>query len=141
MFALYGQILQDQREFVKAEEKFIKAQELAPHNVTYKAHQATLKMMAENNFDSALVLLNEAIEEDPKCDFVLENLGMIYIQKQQYKEALGCFEKALELVKTEAEAAHVSALYIGLKCQWEVCEEYGVKPVSLSDLQGFGDMS
>ena len=140
VFALYGQVLQDQRQFSAAEEKFREAQRLAPENVTYKAHMATLKMMAENNYDGALVLLKEAIEEDPKCDFVLENLGMVYIQKQMYSEALVCLNKALELVKTEAEAAHLSALYIGIQCQWEVCEEYGVKPVSMSDLQDFSDM-
>lgn len=140
VYALYGQVLQDQRQFSAADEKFQEAQKLAPENVTYKAHQATLKMMAENNFDGALALLKEAIEEDPKCDFVLENLGMIYIQKQQYQEALGCFKQALELVKTEAEAAHLSALYIGIQCQWEVCEEYNVKPVSLADVQDFSQM-
>jgi len=140
VFALYGQVLQDQRQFSAAEEKFLEAQRLAPDNVTYKAHIATLKMMAENNFDSALVLLKEAHEKDPKCDFVLENLGMIYIQKQMYPEALECFKKALELVKTEGEAAHLSALYIGIQCQWEVCDEYNVKPVSLADLQDFSQM-
>ena len=140
VYALYGQVLQDQRQFSAAEEKFLEAQRLAPDNVTYKAHVATLKMMAENNFDSALVLLNEAHEKDPKCDFVLENLGMIYIQKQMYPEALECFKKALELVKTEAEAAHLSALYIGIQCQWEVCDEYNVKPVSIADLQDFSQM-
>ena len=140
VFALYGQVLQDQRQFSAAEEKFQEAQRLSPDNVTYKAHVATLKMMAENNFDAALVLLNEAHEKDPKCDFVLENLGMIYIQKQMYPEALECFKKALELVKTEAEAAHLSALYIGIQCQWEVCDEYNVKPVSLADLQDFSQM-
>lgn len=140
VFALYGQVLQDQRQFSAAEDKFKEAARLAPDNVTYKAHMATLKMMAENNYDEALVLLKEAIEEDPKCDFVLENLGMVYIQKQMYREALECLNKALELVKTEAEAAHLSALFIGIQCQWEVCEEYGVKPVSMSDLQDFSEM-
>lgn len=140
VFALYGQVLQDQRQFSAAEEKFLEAQRLEPGNVTYKAHVATLKMMAENNFDSALVLLNEAHEADAKCDFVLENLGMIYIQKQMYPEALECFKKALELVKTEAEAAHLSALYVGIQCQWEVCDEYNVKPVSMADLQDFSQM-
>ena len=36
VFALYGQVLQDQKQFVEAEEKFLTAQKLAPDNVTFK---------------------------------------------------------------------------------------------------------
>ena len=38
-------------------------------------------MMAEGSLDQALELLKEATVQDPKCDFALETLGTIYIQK------------------------------------------------------------
>lgn len=140
VYALYGQVLQDQKQFAAAEMKYREAMKLSPHNVTYKVHLAILKMMAEGSLDQALVLLQEATIQDPKCDFALETLGTIYIQKENYADALDCFKRALEFVKTEPEAAHAYSMYIGVKCQKEVCEEYNVRPVSVKDVQGYSEM-
>jgi len=140
VYALYGQVLQDQKQFAAAEMKYREAMKLSPHNVTYKVHLAILKMMAEGSLDQAIELLLEATAQDPKCDFALETLGTIYIQKENYADALECFTKALEFVKTEPEAAHAYSMYIGVKCQKEVCEEYNVRPVSVKDVQGYSEM-
>lgn len=47
---------------------------------------------------------------DPKCEFALETLGSIEVQRGNFFKGLQHFEKAIPLCNTELEMAHLFGL-------------------------------
>lgn len=53
--------------------------------------------LREGRTDLALDELKKAVKEDPKSPYFQKGLGLAYAAKRQWKEAIACFRKALEL--------------------------------------------
>ena len=53
--------------------------------------------LREGRVDLALDELKKAVKEDPKSPYFQKGLGLAYAGKRQWKDAIECFRKALEL--------------------------------------------
>jgi superkiller protein 3 len=53
--------------------------------------------LREGRLDLALDELKKAVKEDPKSPYFQKGLGLAYAAKRQWKDAIACFRKALEL--------------------------------------------
>ena len=53
--------------------------------------------LREGRVDLALDELKKAVKEDPKSPYFQKGLGLAYAAKRQWKDAIECFRKALEL--------------------------------------------
>ncbi|MEK6628962.1 MAG: tetratricopeptide repeat protein [Bdellovibrionota bacterium] len=62
---------------------------------------------------AAELLLNKALTSHPKSSAVYNNLGLIELAKNEKKEAINMFHKALELdSKNHSAAANIAAIYV-----------------------------
>jgi superkiller protein 3 len=53
--------------------------------------------LREGRVDLALEEFKRAVKEDPKNPYFQKGLGLAYAAKREWKDAIGCFRKALEL--------------------------------------------
>jgi superkiller protein 3 len=53
--------------------------------------------LREGRVDLAVDELRKAVKQDPKSPYFQKGLGLAYAAKQQWKDAIECFRKALEL--------------------------------------------
>jgi superkiller protein 3 len=53
--------------------------------------------LREGRVDLAVDELKKAVKEDPKSPYFQKGLGLAYTAKREWKEAIACFRKALEL--------------------------------------------
>jgi Tfp pilus assembly protein PilF len=53
--------------------------------------------LREGRVDLALDELKKAVKEDPKSPYFQKGLGLAYAAKREWKDAISCFRKALEL--------------------------------------------
>jgi superkiller protein 3 len=53
--------------------------------------------LREGRVDLALEEFKRAAKEDPKNPYFQKGLGLAYVSKREWKDAIGCFRKALEL--------------------------------------------
>jgi Tfp pilus assembly protein PilF len=53
--------------------------------------------LREGRLDLALNELKKAVKEDPKSPYFQKGLGLAYAAKREWKDAISCFRKALEL--------------------------------------------
>jgi superkiller protein 3 len=53
--------------------------------------------LREGRTDLALDELKKAVREDPKSPYFQKGLGLAYAAKREWKDAIACFRKALEL--------------------------------------------
>eukprot|EP00112_Aurelia_sp_Birch-Aquarium-sp1_P019535 Seg4844.2 transcript_id=Seg4844.2/GoldUCD/mRNA.D3Y31 product="Mitochondrial import receptor subunit TOM70" protein_id=Seg4844.2/GoldUCD/D3Y31 len=125
-WSLFGQLLQDQQQFDEAEAKLDKAIELQPHNPTTYVYKALLHLQWKREFDEANRLIRQAIEIDDKCDFAYETLATLEVQRGNSDEAVRLFEKAIDLVRTEAEMAQTFSLLEAAKAQAKVTKRLGI---------------
>jgi len=126
-WSLYGQLLQDQQQMDLAADKLDKSIELAPKNPTAYVYKALLLLQWKQDIDAAHKLISRAIELDPKCDFAYETLATLEVQKGNNEKAIEMFEKAVELVRTEAEMANTFSLLEASRAQTKITKLYGIK--------------
>lgn len=96
VFAYYGEVLMALQQFDQAEEMFDKASKLDPKNATPLMHKGWLVLQSKADVVSAVTLLNEAIQADPKSDQVYNRLAAILIQQGLFDKAIECYDKAIE---------------------------------------------
>ncbi|XP_057302474.1 mitochondrial import receptor subunit TOM70-like [Hydractinia symbiolongicarpus] len=125
-WSLYGQLLQDQQDLNSASEKLEKAISLAPYNPTTYVYKALLTLQWKQDIEEATKLIRKAIELDDKCDFAYETLATLEVQKGNNEEAVRLFERAIDLVRTEAEMASTFSLLEAAKAQSKVTKLYGI---------------
>jgi len=126
-WSLYGQLLQDQQQLEEASNKLEKAISLAPKTPTTYVYKALLILQWKQDLDEANKLIRKAIELDDKCDFAYETLATLEVQKGNNEEAIKLFERAIDLVRTEAEMANTFSLLEAAKAQSKVTRQYGIR--------------
>ncbi|XP_065055601.1 mitochondrial import receptor subunit TOM70-like [Rhopilema esculentum] len=125
-WSLYGQLLQDQQQFQEAEDKLEKAIDLQPQNPTSYVYKALLCLQWKRDFEAANQLIRKAIAIDDKCDFAYETLATLEVQRGNSEEAIKLFNKAIDLVRTEAEMAQTFSLLEAAKAQSKATKNLGI---------------
>jgi len=126
-WSLYGQLLQDQQQLEEAAGKLDKAISLSPNTPTTYVYKALLLLQWKQDLTEANKLIRKAIELDDKCDFAYETLATLEVQQGNNEEAIRLFERAIELVRTEAEMANTFSLLEAAKAQSKVTKQYGIQ--------------
>ncbi|KAJ8034613.1 Mitochondrial import receptor subunit TOM70 [Holothuria leucospilota] len=127
-FALYAQALNDQGNYERADENFQKAIAIEPDNPTAHVHRGLLQLAWKKEPDTAVAMINKALEIDDRCDFAYETLGTIEVQRGNLSAAQGYFDKAIKLARTEIEMAHLYSLSIAAEAQDRVTKKYAITP-------------
>jgi len=109
-YALYAKVLQEKFDFEGADAMYKKGVELNPANANLLVHRALLALQITKDVDAAQAGVEAALKVDDKCEFAYETLGQIYIQKDNMDKAVEAFDKAIPLVNTELEMAHLFGL-------------------------------
>ncbi|KAH8358363.1 hypothetical protein KR200_010584 [Drosophila serrata] len=139
-YSLMAQVLSDQQQFNQAQEYYEKAIRLAPTNPTLIVHQAIMVLQWRGDVETAVKLLNKAIEVDPKCELAYETLGTVEVQRAQLKNAVDLFEKALLYAKSQAELIHVYSLRNAAMAQINVTKKLGIDMNTVSAMAQTGMM-
>jgi len=109
-YALYAKILQETGKIDEADEMYRKGMELNPDNSNLIVHRALLHLQRTGDVVKTLADIDRAVKVDPKCEFAYETLGQLEIQRENLEAAVSAFDKAIPLVNTELEMAHLFGL-------------------------------
>merc|ERR1719319_210496 len=109
-YALYAKVLQERQDFAGSDAMYLKGIELNPANANLLVHRALLAVQISKDVNKAHEAVEEALKVDDKCEFAWETIGQIYIQKDNMEKAMEAFDKAIPLVNTELEMAHLYGL-------------------------------
>eukprot|EP00090_Calanus_glacialis_P042689 TRINITY_DN7568_c0_g1_i1.p1 TRINITY_DN7568_c0_g1~~TRINITY_DN7568_c0_g1_i1.p1 ORF type:complete len:527 (-),score=139.62 TRINITY_DN7568_c0_g1_i1:104-1630(-) len=110
VYALYAKVLQETADIDGADEMYKKGSELNPDNANLIVHRALLALQKTGDVESTMSEINRAIKVDEKCEFAFETIGQIEIQRDNMEAAVEAFDKAIPLVNTELEMAHLFGL-------------------------------
>ncbi|XP_053989726.1 mitochondrial import receptor subunit TOM70 [Hylaeus volcanicus] len=124
-YIMYAQVLSESQEFEKADTYFAKAVGKDPNNATTYVHRGLLQLKWNGDIDKALEYINKAIELDDKCEFGLETLATIEVQRGNLEEAIALFDKALALSRTTSELVHIFSLRYAAKTQLTLKDKLG----------------
>jgi len=125
-YALNAQVLNDQQEFSKADELYKKAILIDPSNANLLVHRGLLALQSVGDVESAVKLMQSALDIDEKCEFAYETLGTIEVQRGNLKRAIELFNKAIPLANTELEMAHLFGLRDAAMAQITVSTKFGI---------------
>ena len=75
-FSLFAQLLLEQREFEEAEKYFKITLDKDPLNAAIIVHRAMNNMQLTNQFDAAILMLNQAIQVDDTSELAFESLAI-----------------------------------------------------------------
>lgn len=138
-WALYGQILLDERQFKEADLMFRRALQLEPDNGNVWVHRGLCRLQWDYSGmdrksadslptpDSCRGFLEEALRVDPMCEFAYETLGTVEVKNGRLEKASALFEKAIEFAKTETEMAHLVSLNAATKAQINASRKLGIR--------------
>ncbi|KAL9964039.1 hypothetical protein ACROYT_G027613 [Oculina patagonica] len=129
--SLFAQVLQDMQQFPKAEEHFDDAIRLEPQNPVHRVYKGMLMLQSRQDVEKAAELVGEALAIDEKCDFAYETLATLEVQRGNLDRAIELFNKAITLVRTEAELAQTFSLREAAKAQKFVTETLGLTPPTI----------
>merc|ERR1719234_301971 len=103
-YALLAKVYQESDELYK------KGHDKNPENANLIVYRALLYLQQTGDVNKALEDMNKAVVMDDKCEFAYETIGQIEIQKGNLEGARDAFKKAIPLVNTELEMAHLFGL-------------------------------
>ena len=126
IYSLWGQALFEAGDFDEADKMFKKAIEKDPADANLLVHRAILFLQGFGDQSTALNLLEKAIEIDDKCQFAFEMLGSLLVQTGNLLKGIKAFEKALNNVSTEADAAHLFSLKEAARAQVDAVKRLGM---------------
>jgi tetratricopeptide (TPR) repeat protein len=66
-------------------------------------NKALALFQARQDFESASVLCEEALQLDPTCDVAVATLAQLLLQQNKVEEAVTMFARSAELARTEPE--------------------------------------
>jgi len=110
VYALYAKVLQEKGNVDEAKTMYAKGMELNPDNANLIVHTALLSLQTTGDIENTLTMIDKAIKIDDKCEFAYETIGQIEIQRENMEAAIKAFDKAIPLVNTELEMAHLFGL-------------------------------
>lgn len=137
-FSVMAQVLTEQQQFAQADEFYAKAIALSPETATIHVHRGIMQLQWNGDVELAMKYITHAIELDEKCEFALETLGTIEVQRGNLETAMELFQKAIHLAKSEAELQHLYALKNAAAAQINVAKKLGLDLSSLSALAAAG---
>lgn len=82
--------------------------------------------LSKRNIDSAILMLEKAIELDQNNAKAYQGLGSFYLQKQRYSDAIANYKTLLELKPEHAEAAQIIAMIYTNMDSTVLAEQYYV---------------
>ncbi|MGI9055337.1 MAG: tetratricopeptide repeat protein, partial [Pyrinomonadaceae bacterium] len=104
LYCRMGSIYEDSGKFHKAIEWFDKAHDANPNEATFLIYKG-VKLLRLEKFDEASETFQKATKCKEGCiDEAYYNLGVTRLIQKNYKEAVSCFEKALEIDPKYKEA-------------------------------------
>merc|ERR1740128_44599 len=109
-YALYAKVLQERYDLERADTMYAKGMEINPKNGSLMIHRALLKLQRDGDVKHTLDQINLAVQIDDKNEFAYETLAQLELQRENYEEAVANFNKAIPLVNTELEMAHLFGL-------------------------------
>merc|ERR1719234_463611 len=109
-YALLAKVYQESGKLQEADELYKKGHEKNPENANLIVYRALLYLQQTGDVSKALEDMNKAVVMDDKCEFAYETIGQIGIQKGNLEGARDAFKKAIPLVNTELEMAHLFGL-------------------------------
>lgn len=137
-YSVMAQVLTEQQQFEQADQFFRKALEVGPQVASIYVHHGIMQLQWNGDIDKALSYIRRAIEVDDKCEFGLETLGTIEVQRGNLENAVELFGRAIRLAKTETELQHLYALKNAAVAQINVAKKLGIDMSSLSALASAG---
>lgn len=133
-YNLYAQILSEQEQYEKAEAYYKIALEKDPQNAALMVQRALNIMTWTNDFEEPIKMLNQAIEIDQTCEFALETLATIEIQRGNLPRAVELFEKAIQLTRSEESMTNLCCMLVGAKTQFKVLNKLSQNPEANLDI-------
>lgn len=133
-YTVMAQVLTEQQQFEQADKFYHKALEVGPHMASIYVHHGIMVLQWTGDIDKALSYIRRAIEVDEKCEFALETLGTIEVQRGNLENAVDLFGRAIRLAKTEAELEHLYALKNAAVAQINVAKNLGIDTSTLAAL-------
>ena len=73
-----------------------------------------LALSSAGDYDGAIAKFTEAVESEPDCTNCYVNMGIVYIEMEDYTRAVAAFKQALELDSDQSDQASAAAAYQGL---------------------------
>merc|ERR1719500_2176879 len=131
-YALYAKVLQETQDLEGADALYKKGVELNPANLL--VHRALLALQKSKDVNAAQEATEAALKVDEKCEFAWETLGQIQIQKDNMDEAVKAFDKAIPLVNTELEMAHLFGLSESAKAKSAARQKLAELPTGMQDM-------
>merc|ERR1712059_182069 len=125
-YALFAQVLNDQREFDKADEMYQQGRTVDPTNANLLVHRGLVALQCKGDVSSAVSLITRALQVDEKCEFAYETLGTIEVQRGNLKRVIELFDKAIPLANTELEMGHLFGLRDAAMAQITVSTKLGI---------------
>jgi tetratricopeptide (TPR) repeat protein len=92
-----GHLLEAKGHYASAEALFMEAHDLDPDDATYLIYASSVASK-KGDLERAIRLARKATEcPEGRVDEAYFNLGGCFLSTQQYREAAGCYRKALEI--------------------------------------------
>ena len=133
-YALYAKILQETGKLQDADAIYKKGLEVNPENANLIVYRALLYLQQTGDVTKALEDMNKAVAIDVKCEFAYETIGQIEIQRGNLEEAVKAFNKAIPLVNTELEMAHLFGLSESANAKIKAKKMLQEVPTGMEDL-------
>ncbi|MBC8278160.1 MAG: tetratricopeptide repeat protein [FCB group bacterium] len=131
----FGQQFLREGNYQNAYGSFMKALEIDPDLA--EAYIGISQLLYQNNqIDQAIQSLNKALSlNPPQKDLVMNNLGLLYAQKQDFNTALGIFKQVLELgVRLEQAYNNTGNVYLSAGNYTYAAEAYRLSLENKSDI-------
>lgn len=138
-YSMLAQVMADQQNFLQAQQYYDKAVLLAPKNASLLVHQAVMTLQWRGDIETAVSILNKAIELDDKCEQAFETLGTVEVQRANLKQAVELFEQAIRYSKSFEEVVHAYSLRNAAIAQINVTKNLGIDMNAISAMsQAYG---
>lgn len=118
----FAQLLLEIEQIADASRHLDVAMRLDPNSADILAQKALVEMYS-NRQESGLRMLNRALEVDPYCLMALEILAQHYSKLSDVPKMTECFDKALQVARSEAEVAHFISLRENALLNMQMAEE------------------
>ena len=100
--------------------------------------QGAIDAMKSGRDDEAIAKFNDILTKVPTCGDCQYNLGVLYSKKQQYAEAEGAFQRALQVNPNSGDAYTGLANVYNAQKKFDLAQQAGAKAAELTSAGGGG---